>query len=389
MRTTLCAVGTVAVLVSAVGPAAAVERPEYQMPFACGERWEGSTRSTHSPSSLSVDWNRDAYDSGQPVVASAPGVVTDVVNLGDRSYGLYVIVDHGGGWSTLHAHLLSSFVVEGQRVDQGQTIALLGTSGGSTGPHLHYEQRLDRENRHATFDDTPFVYNSWLTSQNCLDVPIVGDWNGDRLTDVGVFVRRATEARFRERMPGGGRTRFSFGSPTDQPVVGDWNGDGLFDAGVWSPAGHTFTLARGDTRRRFSFGDSDDQPISGDWNGDGRWDVGVFDAKSATFFLRNANGNFSTKAFGTASSLPVTGDWNGDGRWDVGVYDPATRTFSLLLPGGQTRRIVYGTATSIPVVGFWNTDARSDVGVWDMRTATFSKRIGPHVTKTIKFGHIR
>ncbi len=50
---------------------------------------------------------------------------------------------------------------------------------------------------------------------------------------------------------------------------------------------------------------------------------------------------------------------------------------------------MYGTATSIPVVGFWNTDARSDVGVWDMRTATFSKRIGPHVTKTIKFGHIR
>nr|MBA3309604.1 M23 family metallopeptidase [Nocardioidaceae bacterium] len=193
------AAGTVAALVATAPPAAAVERPEYQMPFACGERWEGSTRSTHSPSTLSVDWNRDAYDSGQPVVASAPGVVTDVVNLGDQSYGRYVIIDHGGGWTTLHAHLLASYVVEGQRVDQGQTIALLGTSGGSTGPHLHYEQRLDRENRHAFFDGQGFVYNSWLTSQNCLDVPVVGDWNGDRLTDVGVFVRRAVEARFRER----------------------------------------------------------------------------------------------------------------------------------------------------------------------------------------------
>jgi hypothetical protein len=381
---------TAATLILCATPAAAVTRPKFQMPFACGERWEGSTRPTHSPSSLAVDWNRDAYDEGHVVVATAPGVVTSVVNLGNTSYGLYVVIDHGGGWTTLHAHLLRSFVIAGQRVDQGQVIALLGNSGGSSGAHLHYEQRLDKTDRHAYFNGKSFAYGSWLSSKNCTDVPVVGDWNGDRLSDVGTFGHQQATGVFRQRLPDGGRDVVSLGRPTDSPVVGDWNGDGQSDIGVFRTTTHTFVLSSPNgSQKAFSFGAAGDLPIAGDWNGDGRDEVGVFHPATATFSLRDANGNFTTKVFGTAATWPIAGDWDGDGRFEVGVYDPAARTFLLAMPDGTVKTIVFGSRTSLPVVGNWDANPVSDVGVWEPTTGTFSKRLGPKHVETIRFGRAR
>jgi Peptidase family M23 len=365
-------------------------KPDFQVPFACGEQWYGSTRPTHSPSPDSIDWSRDAYDLGKLISASAPGIVTSVTNLGNTSYGRYVVVDDGNGWTTLYAHLRKAFVVVGQRVDQGQTIALLGSSGGSTGPHLHYEQRLDRADRPAAFDRTRFVYNSWLASRNCGDVPVAGDWNGDKITNVGIFVRRPHTAAFRQRLADGGVTKVLLGRPTDTPVIGDWNGDGRSDLGVWTTQTGTFTLRSAPgLSLRIRFGDHDDVPVTGDWNGDGRSDVGAYDPATSTFSLRGALGGVTTKAFGIDAGLPVTGDWNGDGRTDVGMYYPGTSTFRLALPDGTTKKVVYGTATSLPVIGNWNADAVSDLGVWDTATGVFSKRVSDTRTSTVRFGHHR
>ncbi|MEJ7706034.1 MAG: M23 family metallopeptidase [Nocardioidaceae bacterium] len=363
---------------------------EFQMPFACGQEWEGSTRPTHSPSSLAVDWNRDSADAGQLVVATAPGVVESVTDLGDSSYGLYVVIDHGGGWTTLHAHLLRALVVAGQTVDIGQVIGQVGDSGSSSGAHLHYEQRLNRDDQHAVFDGTRFAYDSRLQSRNCVDVPIAGDWNGDRVSDVGTFSRRAAHGVLRERQPGGGRRVLGWGASTDQPVVGDWNGDGQFEPGVWRQLSHTFALptARGSTRI-VNFGGSRHLAVAGDWNGDGRWDVGTFNPRSQTFHLRYPGGEVSTRVFGSVDTLPLTGDWDGDGRWDVGGFDPVTATFSLDLRAGTTKSVSFGDSGSLPVIGRWNTDATSDLGVWDPATGRFSLRLGPRRVKTIRFGHIR
>ena len=80
---------------------------------------------------------------GVPVVASANGVV-DEVSV-DPGYGLQVWLRHKYGFRTMYAHLHSASVREGQEVNQGQQIGLLGNSGASTGPHVHFEVWLGNE----------------------------------------------------------------------------------------------------------------------------------------------------------------------------------------------------------------------------------------------------
>lgn len=76
---------------------------------------------------------------GYPVVAANSGTVIAVRNLGSKSYGRYIIIDHGGGCKTLYAHLSKAGVKEGDTVTRGQEIGKAGSTGNSTGPHLHFE----------------------------------------------------------------------------------------------------------------------------------------------------------------------------------------------------------------------------------------------------------
>jgi murein DD-endopeptidase MepM/ murein hydrolase activator NlpD len=78
---------------------------------------------------------------GTPVRAGAAGTA-QVANR-PSGYGLYVIVDHGGGISTLYGHLDSTGLTSGDRVAAGQQVGRMGSSGMSTGPHLHFEVRRE------------------------------------------------------------------------------------------------------------------------------------------------------------------------------------------------------------------------------------------------------
>lgn len=75
----------------------------------------------------------------QPVYAAASGIAYNAYNPG--GYGTYVMLFHGNGYVTLYGHLSTSKVADGQTVSKGQVIAISGNSGGSTGPHLHFEIR--------------------------------------------------------------------------------------------------------------------------------------------------------------------------------------------------------------------------------------------------------
>ena len=82
-----------------------------------------------------------AAEMGTPIVATADGVVT-IAGWNAGGYGNMVDIDHGSGVSTRYGHASAVVVTPGQRVRRGQIIAYVGSTGHSTGPHLHYEVRL-------------------------------------------------------------------------------------------------------------------------------------------------------------------------------------------------------------------------------------------------------
>ena len=92
---------------------------------------------------------------GANVIACAPGTVFATnttcphdygkeVSCGcGNGYGNYIMIDHGNGKISIYAHLSGLIVEEGQQVQAGQIIGFVGTTGYSTGPHLHFETRYD------------------------------------------------------------------------------------------------------------------------------------------------------------------------------------------------------------------------------------------------------
>lgn len=78
---------------------------------------------------------------GTPIYATADGIVDHAARQG--GYGNMVEINHGKGIATRYGHLSKILVADGARVTRGQLIALMGSTGRSTGPHLHYEVRID------------------------------------------------------------------------------------------------------------------------------------------------------------------------------------------------------------------------------------------------------
>ena len=110
----------------------AVAAPNFQVPFACGTTVTAATFSDHSPQ-YAVDFQKTNI-TGMPVLASAAGTVSRVENLGNVSYGRWIEINHGGGYTTRYAHLSAQEVSVGQSVSLGQEIGKAGATGGVTGP---------------------------------------------------------------------------------------------------------------------------------------------------------------------------------------------------------------------------------------------------------------
>ncbi|MCW3815602.1 peptidoglycan DD-metalloendopeptidase family protein [Micromonospora sp. DR5-3] len=184
----LAAVG--AVLAATLVPAApAMAAPTFKVPFPCNQSWSGQTRSDHSPA-YAIDFNR-TDDLGDPVVASAPGTVDRVTDLGGTSYGKYVRIDHGNGYTTYYAHLSGFNVSVGQTVGYGRVIGYVGSTGGSTGPHLHYEQRLNGNDIQVRFNGALALYwgTKTYTSDNGCSGSNTGEGTVNTTSGVSLTVR--------------------------------------------------------------------------------------------------------------------------------------------------------------------------------------------------------
>jgi hypothetical protein len=146
------------------------QKPSFQAPFPCGQSWTYSHHSAEVRRALDFINNSGATNNA-PVLASAAGTATQHWEAGGA--GNYIVVTHGGGWKTYYFHLQSFSVADGTQVSQGQEVGRVGSTGASSGPHLHYEQLLDGVGKDIVLDGVglapyPGSYGSKsATSQNC------------------------------------------------------------------------------------------------------------------------------------------------------------------------------------------------------------------------------
>ena len=97
----------------------------------------------HTGIDIATGWGEGwPYINGQAIVASNSGIVKTAI-YSNRGYGNYVIIDHGGNNFSLYGQCSKLAVKVGDYVSQGQTVAYVGSTGNSTGPHLHFEIRLN------------------------------------------------------------------------------------------------------------------------------------------------------------------------------------------------------------------------------------------------------
>ena len=101
-----------------------------------------------------------AQPTGTPVYATADGIVSKAERF--SSYGNYIQIEHGGEMQTRYAHLSGYAISAGEQVRKGQLIGFVGSTGRSTGPHLHYEIRIAGD----AVDPTPYMVDTQFASAN-------------------------------------------------------------------------------------------------------------------------------------------------------------------------------------------------------------------------------
>ncbi|MEE1752172.1 M23 family metallopeptidase [Streptomyces sp. SP18CS02] len=150
-------------------PTAAAAAPVFKAPYPCGQRWTYSHHSAEVRRALDFVRGDGGTTAGTPVLASAAGTATR--HSQPTGAGNYIVVDHGGGWTTYYFHLSSYSVASGAQVAQGQQIGVTGSTGNSSGAHIHYEQLYNGAGQNIVINGAGLSYpgsyhQAYLTSDN-------------------------------------------------------------------------------------------------------------------------------------------------------------------------------------------------------------------------------
>lgn len=352
--------------------------PRFEIPFRCGEMWRAATYTNHSfnGNHFPLDFNHDnpSFEASAPVVASAGGVVAVSKDGDNDGYGSYVVIDHGGGWTSLYAHLANRAVGVGAAIAQGDPVGIVGASGsGSNGfVHLHYEQRRGGVHQHVRFSGQmigySFTYNGpAYTSANCGARPAQGP-NFNKSSDSWL-------ARF-SNTSGPSEVNWQFGQSGDVPVHGDWDLDGQGEPGLYRN-GQWFLRASntsGAADLTFSFGNPGDFPILAQVDNDPDLEPCVSRLSSARWFCRLSLSGGASEfdfGFGNPGDLVTMADWDGDGQDEPIVF----RNGTWFLRGSNTSgpaeaSIQFGSPGDAPLVGQMDDDPALEPCVWRAASAT-------------------
>ncbi|WP_432058287.1 M23 family metallopeptidase [Streptomyces sp. bgisy022] len=143
--------------------------PLFKAPYACGQKWTYSHHSAEVRRALDFVRSDGGATNNAPVLASAAGTATRHYQA--NGAGNYITIDHGGGWQTYYFHLNAFSVASGAHVSQGQQIGTTGSTGNSSGAHIHYEQLLNGVGQNIRINGTALAYpgsygSHHLTSDN-------------------------------------------------------------------------------------------------------------------------------------------------------------------------------------------------------------------------------
>lgn len=412
LATTLVAVG-LGLGQAAVAPAAhAVDRPDFQLPFPCGEQWKGATYASHGDGSNALDLNMGGPgdDAGKPVVASAAGTASA---FQEASGSNTVRIDHGNGWTTIYRHFSGFAIPQGQavQVDQGDRIGYVGETGHATGTHLHFEENLNGAQQHITFDGDLISYASGtvFTSRNCAtaggDKDVAGAGGYDDLalvSDAGAIYRAG----------GDGNANFYYRTYVDtiagaeEVEIGEVTGDDHQDLVVRAASGSVYRLTNkgdgtfyGPVEIATGWQNITDFAV-GDVTGDGVDDLVGLSAGGYLYrALRNGEGTFWSK-------VSFASGW--DGFRDLAVDDvtgDAKDEILAISPGGSIYRATYQAPSDYSAkaaflsgwgshraltVGDYNHDGRADL--LGVSGATLHRQIasgsGTYYGKTVVDGGV-
>jgi hypothetical protein len=181
-RSIVAALVTLTASVVVVGvPAPAMAAPNFKAPYRCGQRWTYSHHSAEVRLALDFIRNDGGTTNGSPVLASAGGTAYRYSQ--PSGAGNYIAIEHGGGWKTYYFHLSSYSVASGQAVAQGQQIGVTGSTGNSSGPHIHYEQLLNGVGQTIRFNGVslapyPASYGikAYTSDNGCTSGTIFNTW---------------------------------------------------------------------------------------------------------------------------------------------------------------------------------------------------------------------
>ncbi len=184
--------------------------------------------------------------------------------------------------------------------------------------------------------------------------------------------------------PGEPTPTFEAGSATALPVVGDWNGDGLDEVGLFEDGNWLLFQHDGTEVGEFQLGRSGDVPVVGDWNGDGEDDLGVFRTGDGfgSFILDDSirgwqGGDLEiVVGFGLDSAQPISGDWDADGVYEVGVFQNGEFFLTFEDPSSDKDGSVTQPIPSLPFYDVNQSIALPDVAASDLAVAFDHDRDG-------------
>ncbi|WP_088983181.1 FG-GAP-like repeat-containing protein [Micromonospora echinospora] len=399
------------VLIGAVAtPSPALAAPNFKAPFPCGQRW---TYGHHSAEvRLALDFVRaDGTTAGTPQLASAAGVARRYSQ--PSGAGNYIVIDHGGGWTTYYFHLSDYSVPDGAYVQQGQQIGTTGSTGNSSGAHIHYEQLYNGVGQTIVINGMSLApypgqyHQKYLVSDNCGPSPSGGkylagsptDFTGDGRDDIVTFTHGTLNDVYVATSTGTTFTGTSvkwndfFGLNGETLLTGDFNGDNkddiitfthgtLADVYVALSTGTTFTSSQ---KWHDWFAPHHEVAAVGDVNGDGRDDIITFthDTNADVYVALSTGTSFTGTAvkwhdyFSITGEHPALGDVNGDGKDDIITFTQGPTTAAdviIALSTGTTFSTpqkwhdLFAVGTEQPRVGDINGDGKDDIVTFTCNT---------------------